>query len=82
MKYEKVTQETVDEIFKDAKKEWDAAVKASGKPEYLFAISGDQWVTNFLLGYQLAKENVESMGFTMPTLVEGINVRLGEANED
>ena len=80
---ETITQETVDEIFKEAKAEWDAKVAESGHCEAVFIVQDeDQWASGFLVGYAMAKENVESMGLTIPDLVEGMNITLTEEGDD
>ena len=78
-----ITQELVDEIFIDMSTMWDDKFEAS---EHKFhasfvAENKDGWAVQFLAEYQMAKENVESLGLIMPVLVEGITVNLKE-NDD
>lgn len=80
---EEITQEIVDEIYKGAKAEWDTAVADSGHCEAVFIHQDvDGWASNFLVGYAMAKENVESMGLIIPDLVDGMKITLIDEDEE
>ena len=66
MNVEKVTQEQIDEIHPLVLAEWDKMLKESGKSELMFKVSHE--AMQFMAEYQMAKESVESEGFTMPEL--------------
>lgn len=78
---EKLTQEKVNEVFKEIKAAWDARVATSGRSEKMFvALDTTGFVVDFMYNYQLAKEHVESEGLVMPELIEGliVNIPQGE----
>lgn len=78
-----VTQKMVDELYKEAKAEWDAKVADSGHCEAIFIVNDeDEWASRFIVGYAMAKENIESKGLTMPALVDGMNITLMDEEEE
>lgn len=68
MKKEDLTQEYVDTIHPFIMKEWDNLLKQSGKSELMFKLSHE--AIQFMGRYQLVKEEIESLGFTMPELFD------------
>lgn len=77
-----LTQETVNEIFEQGKAEWDARLKASGLTQSMFISTNHEgFPVEFLAHYQMAKEGAESQGFTMPVLVEGVEIKLSDAED-
>lgn len=77
-----LTQETVNEIFEQGKAEWDKRLKESGLTQPMFiATNHEGFPVEFLAHYQMAKEGAESQGFTMPVLVEGVEVKLSDAED-
>lgn len=81
---EEITQDMVNEIFIKMSTLWDDKFEASGHKLVASFIAEDEdgWALQFLAEYQMAKENVESLGLFMPVLVEGINIKLTEDAED
>ena len=81
---EELTQEIVNEIFEQGKSEWDKRLKESGLTQSMFISTNHEgFPVEFLAHYQMAKEGAEAQGFTMPVLVEGVEVKLSDAdNED
>lgn len=78
-----LTQEAVNEIFEQGKKEWDARLEASGLSQQMFiATNHEGFPVEFLAHYQMAKEGAESQGFTMPVLVEGVEIKLSDADDE
>lgn len=78
-----MTQETVDETFKEAKQQWDAMIEKSGLSEEMFiALNPGKMASTFLAGYQMAKEHVESLGLVMPVLREGLSVKVSDLSEE
>ena len=77
---EEITQELVDSIFIKMSTLWDDKLEASGHKlvASFVAENKDGWAVQFLAEYQMAKENVEMHGLTMPVLVEGISIKLGD----
>lgn len=74
-----LTQEKVDEIFVEIKKEWDLLIAKSGQSASMAIALGCKGVSEFLCKYQEAKEVVESQGLVMPVLVEGLSVTIKES---
>lgn len=70
---ENLTQEEVDQIAAECKREWDKSVADSA----LFGISHDG--VQVLALYEQMREHVESLGLTLPPLVEGMTVTLTSA---
>jgi len=81
---EELTQEIVNEIFEQGKSEWDKRLKESGLTQSMFISTNHEgFPVEFLAHYQMAKDGAEAQGFTMPVLVEGVEVKLSDAdNED
>lgn len=81
---EKITQEMVDEIFIEMSTMWDDRFEASGHRlvASFIAEDDDGWALQFLAEYQMAKDNVESLGLTMPVLVEGITIKFNEQGDE
>lgn len=79
-----ITQELVDKTFIEMSEMWLDKFEASGHKlvASFFAENKDGWAVQFLAEYQMAKENVESLGLTMPVLVEGITIKLTEEGAD
>jgi len=75
---ETITQEMVDTTFIEMSRMWDDKFDESGHKLISSFVTEnvDGWAVQFLAQYQMAKENVESLGLVMPTLVEGISVVL------
>lgn len=74
-----MTQEVVDETFKEAKQQWDDMIEKSGLSEDMFiAINPGKMASTFLAGYQMAKEHVESLGLVMPVLKEGLEISVSD----
>lgn len=79
VKQEEMTQERVDEVFKEAKEQWDAMIEKSGLSEDMFiSLNPGKMASTFLAGYQTAKEHVESLGLVMPVLKEGLEVTISD----
>lgn len=76
-----LTQEQVDEAFVEIKKEWDSIVARSGQSENMAIALGCDGVRGFLLAYQEAKENVESLGLKMPVLIPHVVITIGDPND-
>ena len=83
-KAEKITQEMVDKIFIEMSTMWDDMFESSGHKLHASFVTEnkDGWPVQFLTEYQMAKENVESMGLTMMVLVEGISIKLSDGEDD
>lgn len=80
---EELTQEIVNEIFEQGKSEWDKRLKESGLTQTMFISTNHEgFPVEFLAHYQMAKEGAESQGFTMPVLVEGVEVKLSDADDE
>lgn len=81
---QEITQELVDKTFIEMSTMWDDRFEESGHKLVASFVAEDKdgWAVQFLAGYQMAKENVESLGLTMPVLVEGISIKLSESYED
>tara|TARA_R110000744_G_C19363554_1_gene561647 strand:- start:565 stop:831 length:267 start_codon:yes stop_codon:yes gene_type:complete len=79
-----ITQELVDNTFIGMSEMWLDKFEASGHRlvASFVAENKDGWAVQFLAEYQMAKENVESLGLFMPVLVEGITIKLGEENAE
>lgn len=78
-----LTQKAVNEIFEQGKKEWDTRLAASGLSQHMFiATNHEGFPVEFLAHYQMAKEGAESHGFTMPVLVEGVEIKLSDADDE
>lgn len=70
-----ITQEKVDELWVEAKAEWDQKVAESGRSEQMFICTDKTgFVANFLTEYQIAKETVEARGLVMPDFVQGLSI--------
>lgn len=80
---EEITQELVDKTFIEMSEMWLDKFEASGHKliASFVAENKDGWAVQFLAQYQMAKENVESLGLVMPVLVEGITINLSDAEE-
>jgi len=81
---QELTQELIDNTFMQMSELWMDKFEESGHKlvASFVAENKDGWAVQFLAEYQMAKESVEEQGFTMPVLVEGISVKLGESHED
>tara|TARA_R110000737_G_scaffold20372_2_gene38731 strand:- start:5613 stop:5918 length:306 start_codon:yes stop_codon:yes gene_type:complete len=81
---QEITQEMVDKIFIEMSTMWDDRFEASEHKIHasFVAENKDGWAVQFLAEYQMAKENVESLGLTMPVLVEGITIKLTDKEGD
>lgn len=81
---QEITQELVDKTFIEMSTMWDDRFEESGHKLVASFVAEDKdgWAVQFLAEYQMAKENVESLGLTMPVLVEGITIKLSESYED
>lgn len=79
-----ITQELVDQTFIEMSEMWLDKFEESGHRlvASFVAENKDGWAVQFLAEYQMAKEHVESLGLTMPVLVEGITINLSEGEED
>jgi hypothetical protein len=66
------TQVEIDEAVKEARLHWESMKKESGLSDLLFNVS--KQASQFLGQYQMIKDEVESVGFLMPDLVDGIKV--------
>lgn len=79
-----ITQELVDRTFIGMSEMWLDKFEESGHEliASFVAENKDGWAVQFLAQYQMAKENVESLGLTMPVLVEGISIKLSEGDEN
>lgn len=79
-----INQELVDQTFIEMSELWLDKFDESGHSlvASFVAENKDGWAVQFLAEYQMAKEAVESHGLTMPVLVEGITVKLGEDDEN
>ena len=75
-------QAAVDEVWNEAKAEWDQKVAESGKSAAMFmATDRTGYVGTFLTNFQLAKEAVEARGFSFPPLVEGMKITVSECED-
>lgn len=81
---QEITQELVDKTFIEMSTMWDDAFEASEHKLHasFVAENKDGWAVQFLAEYQMAKESVESLGLTMPVLVEGITIKLSDGGDD
>lgn len=81
---EEITQDLVNEIFIKMSTMWDDKFEASGHKLVASFIAEDKdgWALQFLAEYQMAKENVESLGLFMPVLVEGVSIKLTEEGDE
>lgn len=80
---ETLTQDIVDEVYATAKAEWDKKVTDSGHCEATFIVlDEDNWASQFLVGYAMARENVESQGLVLPPISKDLTVTLQEEVED
>ena len=81
---QEITQELVDKTFIEMSTMWDDRFEESGHKlvASFVAENKDGWAVQFLTEYQMAKENVESLGLTMPVLVEGITIKLSDAETE
>lgn len=81
---QEITQELVDKTFIEMSTMWDDRFEESGHKlvTSFVAENKDGWAVQFLTEYQMAKENVESLGLTMPVLVEGITIKLSDAETE
>lgn len=79
-----ITQELVDQTFIEMSEMWLDKFEESGHKLVSSFISEnkDGWAVQFLAEYQMAKESVEALGLTMPILVEGVEIKLTETEED
>lgn len=79
-----ITQELVNNTFIEMSELWIDKFEESGHKliASFVAENKDGWAVQFLAQYQMAKENVESLGLFMPILVEGITIKLGEEDAD
>ena len=79
-----ITQELVDQTFIEISELWLDKFEESGHKlvASFVAENKDGWAVRFLAEYQMAKENVESLGLVMPVLVEGITIKLSEEGDD
>ena len=79
-----ITQELVDQTFIEMSELWLDKFEESGHKlvSSFIAENKDGWAVQFLAEYQMAKENVESLGLVMPVLVEGVNVILTEEGDE
>jgi hypothetical protein len=68
------TQKDVDKIHPAALKEYKRLLKNSGKSQLMFKISHE--AMQFMLQYQMVKEDAEGEGFTMPELFEDTKITL------
>jgi len=77
-----ITQELVDKVYIEMSAMWDDKFEASGHrlTASFVAENKDGWAVQFLAEYQMAKENIESLGLTIPMLIEGVTIKLGEAD--
>lgn len=66
MTEEDLTQDYVDTIHPLVMKDWDKLLKESGKSELMFKISHE--AMQFMAQYQMMKEVIEALGFTMPEM--------------
>ena len=80
---EEITQELVNKTFIEMSEMWIDKFEASGHKlvASFIAEDTDGWALQFLSEYQMAKENVESLGLTMPVLVEGITIKLTDEED-
>tara|TARA_R110000787_G_C13443392_1_gene446694 strand:+ start:17435 stop:17701 length:267 start_codon:yes stop_codon:yes gene_type:complete len=83
-KVEEITQELVNNTFIEMSEMWIDKFEASEHKlvASFVAENKDGWAVQFLAQYQMAKENVESLGLFMPVLVEGITINLTAGEED
>lgn len=80
---EDITQEYIDEGFVELKSVWDNKVAESGLREAMFIITDQTgWVSQFLSDYDETKNNVESLGLTMPELVPGLVVNISPIEDE
>ena len=79
-----ITQELVDQTFIEMSELWLDKFEESGHKliSSFIAENKDGWAVQFLAEYQIAKENVESLGLVMPVLVEGVTIKLSEEGDE
>lgn len=80
---QEITQELVNSTFIEMSEMWIDKFEASEHKlvASFVAENKDGWAVQFLAQYQMAKENVESLGLFMPVLVEGITVKLTDGED-
>lgn len=80
---QEITQELVDGIFIEMSELWLDKFEESGHKliSSFITENKDGWAVQFLAEYTMAKDNVEVLGLTMPVLVEGVTIKLGEVEE-
>ena len=83
-KKKEITQELVDQTFIEMSELWLDKFEESGHKliSSFIAENKDEWAVQFLAEYQIAKENVESLGLVMPVLVEGVTIKLSEEGDE
>lgn len=65
-----LTQEEVNEIFKDIKRAWDEEVTESGLSVAMFVATDETgFATQYLAMYQNTKEELIKLGLTLPELL-------------
>jgi hypothetical protein len=70
-----ITQEKVNEFFKEIKTEWNKMAFESGQSEPMFiAINKNKLASNFLGQYQQTKEEIEKLNLEIPILIHGLNI--------
>lgn len=80
--FSEINQAKVDEVWQEAKAEWDKKVVESGKSDaMLMATDRTGWAASFLTDFQLAKEGLESKGFSFPPIVEGMTITVSECDD-
>ena len=80
---QEITQELVDQTFIEMSELWLDKFEESGHTlvSSFIAENKDGWAVQFLAEYQMAKESVETLGLSMPVLVEGVAIKLTENEE-
>ena len=77
------TQKNINKAAKEAKAVWDEQLKASGKTQTEFITTDTTgFVIQFMEEYALIKEHVEDLGFNMPVIVKGVQVRVVDEDEE
>lgn len=77
----KVTQEQIDEAYRQTKEAWDTMLAESGQSQTMF-IATNKDAIQFLGQYEMIRQDVIEMGFEAPPLVGGVQVNLGGVVED
>ena len=75
MNEENITQDQVNQAFKEITAEFNRMVDESGRSPEMF-IALDDSAPEFLFYYQQIKERVESLGLVAPELVKGLELRI------